>query len=60
MADDRLRKLRENKGTVTVSLPKDDLRASGILDGDDELDSPAYAKVDYENGREFSIEVLDL
>lgn len=60
MADDRLRKLRENKGTVTVSLPKDDLRANGILDENDELDSPAYAKVDHSDDREFSIEVLDL
>ncbi|WP_255148991.1 hypothetical protein [Halorarius halobius] len=58
--DDPLRKLSEDKGTVTVSIPKADLRADGVLDEDDDLDGATYAKVEREAEREYSVEVLDL
>lgn len=59
-ADDPLRKLTVDEGTVSTSLPKDDMRDAGILNDDDDFNGATYAKIERTGERTWSIKVLDL
>lgn len=54
--EDPVRKLSENKGTVTLSLPKEEMRHDGVLSDN----GPGYAKVERIGPGEFRVELLDL
>jgi len=56
-----VRKLSENSGSVTVTLPKDDLREHDLLTEDGELDGERFVKIEErEDATGWEVKPLDL
>ena len=54
--EDPIRKLSKNKGTVSLSFPKEEMRDDGVFSDD----GPGHAKVERIGPGEFKVELLDL
>jgi len=51
-------KLTENGNSVTVTLPKEELRDLGVVDDDGELVEDLWARVKHEGGGSFRADVV--
>ena len=54
------RKVSRNGGSMSVTLPKDELELLGIVDSSGELDGEHWAKVESVGGGRFEIELVNV